>query len=274
MDDGVFRALQELLEIAPNIQRGVFLVGGTTMWDWWYATEPSLRAKDVILEEPRITKDLDLGVERRAVQIAGDPSLLRQALERRGWQLREQLSFVWVNARWTDITIELLAHINPGETGGSTVWVRDAQNTRVLRACATLRRLAPLDGLLEDCRHPTIAVFRLSRLTQLGLLLSKLIAIVVVLDELVLAEREQRPPMTYCTRLGKDLRDALQLLGGAVRPGLSNYSSRAAMQQHRKVLEDDLLRIIALSRSIPASVQPELIYQLQELGNALDQWLA
>jgi hypothetical protein len=208
MDDGVFRALQELLEIAPNIQRSIFLVGGTAMWDWWYATEPSLRARDVILEEPRITKDLDLGVERRALQIAGDPSLLRIALEQRGWRLREQLSFVWVNERWTGITIELLAHINPGETGGSTVWVRDTQNARVLRACATLRRLAPLDGLLEDCRHPTIAVYRLSRLTQLGLLLSKLIAIVVVLDELVLAEREQRPPMTFCARLGKDLRDA------------------------------------------------------------------
>ncbi len=35
MHDGVFHALQELLEIAPNIQNSVFLVGGTAMWDWW-----------------------------------------------------------------------------------------------------------------------------------------------------------------------------------------------------------------------------------------------
>ncbi len=224
----------------------------------------------MILEEPRITKDLDLGVERRAVQIAGEPTRLRQALGDLGWRLQEPLSYIWINERWRDITIELLVHINPGESGGSTVWVKDAQSTKVLRACATLKRLAPLDGLLEECRHPTIAAFRLSRLSQLGLLLSKLI--VVVLDEIVLAEHERRPPMTYCTRLGKDVRDALLLLGGAVRPGLSNYCAQSALQHHRKVLEDDLQRIIALSRSLPTGVQQPLALQLQELGNAIDQW--
>ena len=272
MDDQVFFALQELLKSAPGIPAGVFLVGGTAMWDWWYVTAPPLRAVDIVLEEPRITQDVDLGMERRALQLAGDPAVLKAALTGTGWIQVPQKEFIWTNARWGNVTIELLASVGPGEPGGQPVWVKDADRAKVLKACATLTRLDPMQGLLEECRHPSIAVYRLARLTQLGLLLSKLIAVSVVLEEFSQAERERRAPSMFCARLGKDRHDALLLLGLSVRAGLSHYAARTALQPRRGLLEEDMHRIIALTRRIPDLVPTSEQLHLRELSAAVDQW--
>ena len=112
----------------------------------------------------------------KTVQVAGDPVALRKALTDNGWK-PEEASFIWGNPAWGEITVELLAYTEGGDKPGSPVWIKDGANAKIVKACATLKRLEPTHGLLEPCRHPSIAAFQVYRFTQLGLLLAKVVAI-------------------------------------------------------------------------------------------------
>ncbi len=274
-DDRVFDALRQLLLAAPVIRKNVFIVGGTALWDWWYAIIPSVRHSGGDLEEPRFTKDIDLGVERKTVQVAGHPEALRKALEDNGWRQQQEGSFIWENPAWGEITVELLAYTDVGDNPGSPIWIRDSSNAKIVKACATLRRLDPTHGLLEPCRYPGIAEFQVCRFTQIGLLLSKAIAIVSVLDEYREAKRENRDPKKFCERLGKDRFDALLLLRvqEPVRLGITGLQASEAMRQHRKSIEHEIADICQLQRSIPELVPDGEHDGLRELSYAFEQWL-
>lgn len=274
-DDRVFAAMRQLLAAAPTIRNNIFIVGGTALWDWWYATIPAIRSSGGELEEPRITKDIDLGVERKTVQVAGDPEALRKALSDNGWRPKEEGSFIWSNQAWGEITVELLAYTEGGDKPGSPVWIRDGANARIVKACATLKRLDPTHGLLEPCRHPSIAEFQVYRFTQLGLLLSKVVAIASVLNEYRDAKREHRDPKDFCERLGKDRHDALLLLRvqEPVRRGITGLQAMDAIRQHRRSIVDELADICGLQRAIPDLVPADQHAGLRELSFALHQWL-
>jgi hypothetical protein len=274
MDTLIFGALRELLTAAPMIQKSVFIVGGTALWDWWYATEPTIRRSGGILEEPRITKDIDVGVERRTLQVAGDPVALRDALTENGWVTPHPHAFSWSNLRWEGITIEPLVQKEPGDKPGSVVWIRDEHDAKVVRACATLTRLGTFQDLLEECRHESISEFRIARFSQLGLLLSKIIAVANVLSEFRAAERENRSPKAYCERLGKDRHDALLLLGVAVRRGITGLAARKAMDHHRTAIDDDLAIVAQAGRLVPKAILPQDRSGVTELAYAIEQWLA
>ena len=272
MDNQVFGALRELLLAAPVINRNVFIVGGTALWDWWYDAAPLVHRAGGFLEEPRITKDLDLSVERQTIQVAGDPEALRVALVDNGWSQIKANAFVWSHPKWKEVTIEILTHKNRDEQV-RPVWIRDKNENKVIQACSTLKRLEPLHGLLEECRHESIAEFRISRFTQLGLLLSKLVAIANVLQEFREAERENREPRSVIDRLGKDRYDALLLLRRSVRSGIVGLSARYAMNEHSPVIDEELASILILQKSIPAKVPANERDHLLELSHVVDQWL-
>jgi hypothetical protein len=272
IDNRVFEALAELLASAPVISGNVFIVGGTALWDWWYATEPSVRMAGGSLDEPRITKDVDLGIERRTLQVAGDPNALRSALVANGWKQLEPTSYIWTHPRGDGITIELLAHRDPGDQGQS-IWIRDDMEEKVLRACATLTRLEPIHGLLEECRHESIMQFRIGRFSQLGLLLAKIVAIANVLNEFDLAERERRRPKQFTDRIGKDRYDALLLLNLSVRAGLTNLGSRRAMDEHYEAIKEEVMAVLILRKAVPSLLPASEHAGLRELAHAMAQWL-
>jgi hypothetical protein len=274
MDNKVFQALAAVLSGGrPVIHHNTFIVGGTALLDWWYANEPIVRGMDQILEEPRITKDVDLGIERKTLQVAGDPDALRDALQSGGWSQNPQRLYIWTHPIWGDITIEILAHKEQGDNGNA-IWIRNEENEKAVMACATLKRLEPLHGLLELCRHESIAPYGLCRFNQLGLLLAKIVAISNVIEEFISAERERRPAKEYCERIGKDRYDALLLLDLSVRRGITGISARQAMERHRVELEEDLRRLEFLQGGIPGLVPAEEHVGLRILSITLDQWLA
>lgn len=166
-DDRVFDALRQLLLAAPVIRKNVFIVGGTALWDWWYAIIPSVRHSGGDLEEPRFTKDIDLGVERKTVQVAGHPEALRKALEDNGWRQQQEGSFIWENPAWGEITVELLVYTDVGDNPGSPIRIRirnssnvkNREGVRNAEAAGPDARSSGAMSVSRDRRIPSLPVY-------------------------------------------------------------------------------------------------------------------
>lgn len=262
-DDASIRdAIRSLIQ-ASRLHGRATLVGGQALRDWHAAQEHALTGAGIPIPPTRSTTDVDVHftMEKEdqeplllAINQAWDPNPYPDANADRVYSYRWRVD--------PGVTLDLIGMTSQQTPARTQTLVRFGNGQSV----AAVRVLAPwILGchLVERCFTPAFAQLGIHRLTRLGLVASKLHAVLAAVEEHLAADTEGRTTAAWTTRLPKDLQD-LELLLANRQWVTPLWEPRYALQAreingHWKHLREGLCYIRTRPASMPEASHQRLI---------------
>ena len=208
IDATISHALRSLVEGA-NLQGRVTLIGGQAIRDWHATQAHYLSNSSILLPPTRSTTDIDVHFTLGAEDL--DPL---QTVISRGWDpdpdTRGGNVYKYSWRADPSVTLDLIGLTTSQHAARTQTLVRIGHGHSI----GAVRVLDPwimTCFLVESCFTPVFGQLRIQRLTRLGLVASKLRAVLAVVDEYIAAGRGSRSPESWTERLAKDVQD-LELL--------------------------------------------------------------
>lgn len=203
--DASIREAVRSLVVAAHLQDRATLIGGQAIRDWHAAQVHALTGTATLVPQTRSTTDVDVHL---ALQDA-DREPLQLAISQ-GWDPDPEsgggnvYKYMWRTD--PSVTLDLIGMLSPQTSARIQTLVRIGHGHGI----GAVRVLEPWIlrcHLVERCFTPGFAQLGIHRLTRLGLIVSKLQAVLTAVDEFIAAEQDVRSPATWTSRLAKDLQD-------------------------------------------------------------------
>jgi hypothetical protein len=272
LDPAVVMALQSFITDA-HLEGQALLIGGQALRDWGARIQHVLSASRPPLAPPalRATSDIDVHL---ALGPEGNTAL--EATLGAGWNPDPHKTFRFHWKQNAAVTLDLVTTL-PTE-GAKTAkrvktLVKIGTSGQDIGAVRVFPRWVMDIPLMEPCHTPAFALLGINRLSHLGLLASKVVAINNVVDAHVQAGRPGGSLPKWVTdenRIDKDLGDVDTLLNRAWVDHLWSPLTTA----QRQLTETHLGEVVATFRSLrgcPASLSATSFLMIQRIAPALDR---
>lgn len=208
IDAAISNALRSLVEGAQLHGRAT-LIGGQAIRDWHAEEAHYLSENSALLPPTRSTTDIDVHFT------LGDEDLAPlQTVIARGWDpdpdSRGGNTYKYSWREDPSVTLDLIGYTTTQHAARVQTLVRIGHGHGI----GAVRVLDPwimTCFLVERCFTPAFGRLRIQRLTRLGLVASKLRAVLTVVEEYIAAGLRHRSPELWTERLAKDVQD-LELL--------------------------------------------------------------
>lgn len=268
LDPAVVTALQSFITDA-HLEGQALLIGGQALRDWGARMQHVLVASRPPLTPPalRATSDIDVHLA-----VEPDDAALAAALGT-AWDRDPRKSFRFHWKQNSAVTLDLVTTEDRQATKRVKTLVKIGTGGPDIGAARVFPRWVMDIPLMEPCHTPAFALLGINRLSHLGLLATKVVAINNVVDAHVQAGRPGGSLPEWVTaenRIDKDLGDVDTLLN---RAWVDHIWSPLTKPQ-RQLAEKHLGEVIATFRSLrgcPASLSTASFQMIQRIAPALDR---
>jgi len=271
LDPDVVAALDAFITDADLMGRAL-LIGGQAMRDWGAREAHVLTASKTPLMLPalRATSDIDVHLALEPDDLSALQSTLQAA-----WDPDPRKTFRFHWKRKAMVTLDLVTTEDAQATKRVKTLVKIGTGGADIGAARVFPRWVMDVPLMESCHTPAFALLGINRLSHLGLLATKVVAINNVVDAHVQAGRPGISLPEWVTvenRIGKDLGDVETLLDRAWIDRIWSPLTKL----HRQQAERQLREVIATFRSLrdrPASLSEGAFQTILRIAPALDRML-